>query len=54
MGVCYSLQGRQVELFAKMRRASAVQAYQKRGLPLAPGMEIGYAVIDAAKWNVDP
>jgi DNA polymerase, archaea type len=29
--------------------ASAVQAYQKRGLPLATGMEIGYVVKDAAK-----
>jgi DNA polymerase elongation subunit (family B) len=34
--------------------ASAVQAYQKRGLPLAPGMEIGYVVTDAAKWEVEP
>jgi DNA polymerase I len=34
--------------------ASAVQAYQKRGLPLAPGMEIGYVVTDAVKWKVDP
>jgi DNA polymerase I len=34
--------------------ASAVQAYQKCGLPLAPGMEIGYIVTDAAKWKVDP
>jgi DNA polymerase I len=34
--------------------ASAVQAYQKRGLPLAAGMEIGYIVTDAAKWKVDP
>jgi DNA polymerase I len=34
--------------------ASAVRAYQKRGLPLAPGMEIGYVVTDAAKWDVDP
>jgi DNA polymerase, archaea type len=33
--------------------ASAVKAYQKRGLPLAPGMEIGYVVTDAAKWEVD-
>jgi DNA polymerase, archaea type len=32
---------------------SAVKAYQKRGLPLAPGMEIGYVVTDAAKWEVD-
>ena len=34
--------------------AAAVQAYQKRGLPLAPGMEIGYVVTNAAKWEVDP
>jgi DNA polymerase I len=33
--------------------ASAVRAYQKRGLPLATGMEIGYVVTDAAKWKVD-
>jgi DNA polymerase I len=33
--------------------ASAVQAYKKRGLPLAPGMNIGYVVNDAAKWDVD-
>jgi DNA polymerase I len=33
--------------------ASAVQAYQKRGLPLATGMEIGYVVTYAAKWKVD-
>jgi hypothetical protein len=33
--------------------ASAVQAYQKRGLPLALGMEIGYVETDAAKWKVD-
>ena len=31
-----------------------MQAYQKRGLPLAPGMEIGYVVTDATKWEVDP
>ena len=30
--------------------ASAVQAYQKCGLSLAPGMEIGYVVKDAKKW----
>jgi DNA polymerase I len=34
--------------------ASAVQAYIKRGLPLAPGMEIGYVVKDAKKREVDP
>jgi DNA polymerase elongation subunit (family B) len=33
--------------------ASAVRAYQKRGIPLAIGMEIGYVVTDAAKWEVD-
>ena len=32
--------------------ASAVKAYQKRGFSLAPGMEIGYVVTDAAKWQV--
>jgi len=33
--------------------ASAVKAYQKRGFQLSPGMEIGYVVKDAAKWDVD-
>lgn len=33
--------------------ASAVKAYQKQGLPLATGMQIGYVVTDAAKWDVD-
>ena len=33
--------------------ASAVQVYQRRGLPLAPGKEIGYVVTDATKWKVD-
>jgi DNA polymerase, archaea type len=33
--------------------ASAVKAYQKSGLPLATGMEIGYVVTDASKWEVD-
>jgi DNA polymerase I len=33
--------------------ASAVHAYQKRGLSLIPGMEIGYVVRDAKKWEVD-
>jgi DNA polymerase, archaea type len=37
----------------KSAEASAVKAYQKRGLPLATGMEIGYVVTDAAKWEVD-
>jgi len=34
--------------------ASAVQAHIKHGLPLAPGMEIGYVIKDARKWEVDP
>ena len=34
--------------------ASAVQAHIKQGYPLAPGMEIGYVVRDAKKWEVDP
>jgi hypothetical protein len=34
--------------------ASAVQAYQKCGYPLAPGTEIGYVVTDADKWDVYP
>jgi DNA polymerase I len=33
--------------------ASAVQAYLKRGISLAPGMEIGYVVKDAKKWAID-
>lgn len=33
--------------------ASAVQAHLKRGISLAPGMEIGYVVTDAGKWAVD-
>jgi DNA polymerase elongation subunit (family B) len=34
--------------------ASAVEAWQRSGLPLAPGMEIGYVVRDAEEWAVDP
>jgi DNA polymerase elongation subunit (family B) len=34
--------------------ASAVQAHMKQGIPLAPGMEIGYMVKDVRKWEVDP
>ena len=33
---------------------SAVQVHMKQGLPLAPGMEIGYVVKDAKMWDVDP
>jgi hypothetical protein len=38
----------------KCAEASAVQAHMQQGLPLAPGMEIGYVVKDAHKWEVDP
>ena len=34
--------------------ASAVQAHLKQGFPLAPGMEIGYVIRDARKWETDP
>ena len=34
--------------------ASAVQAHVKQGISLAPGMEIGYVVKDAKKWEVEP
>ncbi len=33
--------------------ASAVRAYQKRGIALSPGMEISYVIKDAGKWEVD-
>jgi len=34
--------------------ASAVQAHLKQGIPMAPGMEIGYVVKDAKRWVVEP
>jgi hypothetical protein len=34
--------------------ASALLAHIKQGLPLAPGIEIGYVVMDVLKWEVDP
>jgi DNA polymerase I len=34
--------------------ASAVEAWLRSGLPLAPGMEIGYVVRDAEEWAVEP
>jgi DNA polymerase I len=37
----------------KCAEASAVKAYQKSGFQLSPGMEIGFVVKDAAKWEVD-
>ena len=30
-----------------------MKEYKKRGISLAPGMEIGYVVKDAAKWKVN-
>jgi len=33
--------------------ASAVKAHLKRGIALAPGMEIGYVVQDAGSWEVE-
>jgi DNA polymerase elongation subunit (family B) len=37
----------------KCAEASAMKAHRKEGIPLAPGMEIGYVMRDAAKWAVD-
>ena len=31
-----------------------MQAHMKQGIPLAPGMEIGYVIRNARKWEVDP
>jgi len=39
---------------SRCAEASAVQAHMKQGIPLAPGMEIGYVIRDARKWDVDP
>jgi hypothetical protein len=43
----------QVSYSRRCAEASAAKAYQKRGLPLATGMEVGYVVTDAAKWELD-
>jgi DNA polymerase I len=42
-----------VTYLRRCAEASAVNAYRNRGYYLAPGMEIGYVVKDAAKWDVD-
>ena len=34
--------------------ASAVKAHVRQGIALAPGMEIGYVIRDARKWEVGP
>lgn len=33
--------------------ASAVKAHLRQGISLAPGMEIGYVIRDAARWEVE-
>ena len=38
----------------KCAEASAVQAHVNHGIPLAPGMEIGYVMRDAKNWEVEP
>jgi citrate lyase beta subunit len=30
-----------------------VEAYRRKGIAIAPGMEIGYVVRDARRWAVD-
>lgn len=45
-----------INLLKKLRFAKmclAVMAHQKIRLPMVPGMEIGYVVRDAKKWQVD-
>ena len=47
---------RRVSTLCHSRRcveASAVQAHMEQGYPLATGMEIGYVVRDARRWEVD-
>ncbi len=39
---------------SRLKYSSAVKAYMKQGLPLAPGMEIGYVVKDTRRWELDP
>lgn len=43
----------QLSYSRRCAEASAVQAHQRRGVSLAPGMEIGYVVTNARKWAVD-
>ena len=35
-------------------RWTLLKAHLKQGIPLAPGMEIGYVVKDAGRWEVEP
>jgi DNA polymerase I len=42
---------RKLSLMKYSRRCA--EAYQKCEVPLAPGMEIGYEVKDAQKWELD-
>jgi DNA polymerase elongation subunit (family B) len=66
LGYRYGLQSADVRELAIRRRvgrlsysrkcaeASAVKPHLKQGIPLAPGMEIGYVVKDAGRWEVEP
>jgi DNA polymerase I len=42
-----------VDYSRRCAEASAVKAYKERGFSLAPGMEIGYVVRNASRWEVD-
>jgi len=37
----------------EMRRSIGCEGISEDGFSLAPGMEIGYVIKDAAKWEVD-
>jgi len=37
-----------------MCRGLGCAGSHEQGIPLAPGMEIGYVIRDARKWEVDP
>ena len=43
-------QGLRLKYSWRCAEASAVQAHMKQGIPLDPGMEIGYVIRDARKW----
>jgi DNA polymerase I len=43
-----------LEYSRKCAEASAVQAYRRSGITLAPGMEISYVVKDRGRWEVAP
>jgi DNA polymerase elongation subunit (family B) len=45
---------RRLNYSRRCAEASAAQAHIKQGIQLAPGMEIGYVIRDARKWEVNP